>query len=174
MDKAVSENTGQALKLRTQKQNRQLHYWLAEAKIGTEVKEELVHNFSGGRATSSNLLTVDQCNMLISYLKGLCEARKETAVPSRASGTGAGLSPSGLRPPPQGEDKANRMRRKCISICHEMGWKLENGKIDMRRVDEFCEKRGHGHKKLNFYSEKELPMLITQFEKLLKSKYAKG
>jgi hypothetical protein len=63
------------------------------------------------------------------------------------------------------DSPAQRMRRKLISMAHEIGWQLPGGKADMPRINQWCEKYGHGHKQLNSYTAKELPTLITQFER---------
>lgn len=62
-------------------------------------------------------------------------------------------------------DKADTMRKKCLALAHQMRWELAGGKIDINRVDEFCTKRGYLKKPFNDYTQKELPLLITQFEK---------
>lgn len=143
--------------IRTNSDNRQLHWYLGNLNIQNDVKEDLVYQFTNGRETRSSAMTSEECQALITYLRGLkrkLEAPKPTA-------------------PAKPDSPENKMRRKVISICHEMGWKLASGKIDMARVNEFCEKRGHKHKVLNFYTKEELPLLITQFEKVLKEFYAK-
>ena len=63
------------------------------------------------------------------------------------------------------QDAAHKMRRKIISMAHEMGWKIPGtNKIDMNAINEWCKKYGFGHKLLNEYKEAELPKLVTQFE----------
>lgn len=61
-------------------------------------------------------------------------------------------------------DKANTMRRKIISMAHELAWKTPTGKIDMKRVDAWCVKYGYLDKALNKYTLAELPKLVTAFE----------
>lgn len=61
-------------------------------------------------------------------------------------------------------DQANTMRRKIISMAHEMDWEFPGHKADMARISAWCEKFGYLHKPLNKYSYKELPRLVTQFE----------
>lgn len=58
-----------------------------------------------------------------------------------------------------------KMQRKILSLAHEQNWKMFDGKIDMKRVNDWCIKYGYLHKKLNDYTESELPTLVTQFEK---------
>lgn len=62
-------------------------------------------------------------------------------------------------------DKSHRMRRKIISMAHELGWKVPGTKkIDMNAINAWCEKYGFGKKELNQYTEQELPKLVTQFQ----------
>lgn len=70
-------------------------------------------------------------------------------------------------------DSADKMRKKILSICHEMQW-YQHGttKLDWNRITRFLTKYGHAHKAhLNDYSILELPKLVTQFESLLKTYY---
>jgi hypothetical protein len=62
-------------------------------------------------------------------------------------------------------DKADVMRKKIIALAHQMRWELVGGGVDMKRVNNFCINYGYLKKPLNDYSIKELPLLITQFEK---------
>lgn len=81
----------------------------------------------------------------------------------------------------KGQSKAsfmegNNMRRKIFSLCHELGWtKSDKGKqvVDQKRLNAFLEKRGYLHKPLNFYTPKELPTLVTQFENMLTKQLVK-
>lgn len=63
------------------------------------------------------------------------------------------------------QDSADLMRKKVIALAHQMRWELPGGKIDMKRVNNFCETYGYLKKPLNKYSVKELPLLVSQFEK---------
>lgn len=65
--------------------------------------------------------------------------------------------------------KCNLMRRKIIALFHKMGYKLENGNIDMQRLNDWCKKYGHKHVELNAYNYNELCQLLTQAEKYYKS-----
>lgn len=135
-------------------QNRRLHALIGELKIDAETKEDLVYEISAGRVKSSAFLTFEEANSLINNLQVLKNKNFKPVVP-------------------QTDWVVDKMRRKILSIGHEMGWKLKTGKIDMERINEFCVARGHQHKRLNDYTKAELPILITQFEKTLKDYYAK-
>lgn len=100
-------------------------------------KDDLVNSFTRGRSTSRRDLTNQEAINLIAYLE-------------------SGGSPEIM--------KAEVMKSKLISMAHEMHWKLPNGKIDMDRVNNWCEKFGYLKKKLDDYVYRELPKLLTQFE----------
>jgi hypothetical protein len=61
-------------------------------------------------------------------------------------------------------DSGHKMRRKIIKLAHEMGWKQENGKIDLQAIDTWCTTYGYGKKRLMDYTAQELPKLVSQFE----------
>lgn len=144
---------------RNLQQNKILHALIGTLGIPADVKEELVHQFTNGRETKSSEMTVEECRALINHLNVIKQQNiKVVASPG----------------PVFQNTPANNMRRKVISIAHEMKWKLPNGKADMTRVNDFCVKRGHAHKTLNEYTYDELPKLITQFEQVLREYYAKG
>jgi hypothetical protein len=67
-------------------------------------------------------------------------------------------------------DKADRMRKKIISMAYQMGWTLpKTGKADMKRIDEWCRsEKGPYHKALNSHDIKELGILTGVFEKVYK------
>lgn len=110
-----------------------------------DLKEELVMRFTNGRTPRSSEMDVRECQALINYLQALVNKTFN--------------------------DPADRMRKKILSICHEMGWELPNGKIDWDRLNGYLTKYGYLHKELNDYTNDELPTLVTQFENLLKSYY---
>jgi hypothetical protein len=107
-----------------------------------ERKTELVLGSSGERTKSTKELTLDEAKALISYLKS------QDAE----------------------EVKAEKMRKKIISLAHEMHWHLPNStKADMQRIDAWCKKYSPKHKSLNNHTYKELPALISQFERVYSS-----
>lgn len=75
------------------------------------------------------------------------------------------------------EPPGEKLRRKIIGIAHDLGWELPGGKADMKRINDFIAARGYlhkyGKKKLNDYTEKELPGLVTQFVNI-KNSYLKS
>ena len=61
-------------------------------------------------------------------------------------------------------DPCNKMRRKILSMAHEMGWELENGKVDIERVNAWTKKYGRWHLPLNDHDKNQLAYLVTQFQ----------
>jgi hypothetical protein len=73
----------------------------------------------------------------------------------------------------KGESPRERMTRKVLSMAHEMGWELHDGRVDMTRVNAWCRKYTKQKKDLDKVSEKDLPALVTVFEKVYVS-FLKG
>lgn len=125
-------------------QNRILHMLLTQTGM-MHNKAILVNCASNGRTESSRSLTVDEAQYLISYLRSL---------------------------PNKEADQANRMRRKIISMAHEMGWHVLVGDrwvADLTRINNWMMKSSYLKKRLNDYKYNELPKLVTQFEAVYKS-----
>lgn len=128
---------------RTKEQSIRLHTIFGKLGIGGEIKEELVYNATQGRATSSKELTHLECDSLIKSLQ------------------------------PDVPKEGDKQRKKILSIVHELGWETPTGKIDWNALNPYLLKYGYLHKAFNDYTPKELPKLVTQFENLLRSEYAK-
>lgn len=118
---------------------------VSKLNIDKEVKAYMVEGFSNGRCTSTKELFTDEALMMIKHLKSL---DKDEVV-------------------------AEKMRRKIISMAHELGWYFPSPpgeglgvrqKVDVQRIDQWCLKYGYIKKKLDSYTKNELPKLITQFE----------
>lgn len=116
-------------------------------KINKDDKATMVNGFSGGRCTSSKDLYFNEAIELVSHLQQL-----------------QGTQPKG--------PGTIRMIGKICGYAREMQWSKKNveGKIvaDMNRLNEWAIKYGHLHKKINAYHYDELPILVTQFEKVYK------
>lgn len=113
-----------------------LNTLVSKLHIDKEGKIEMVQGFSGGRATSSKDLFSDEAAAMIKHLKSVDPTEKS----------------------------AEKMRKKIISMAHEMGWTSAPGKADMKRIDQWCTKFGYLKKHLDSYNYNELPKLVTQFE----------
>lgn len=118
-------------------------------KLGVrDQKEDIVAGASGGRTTSLREMTRDEGKALIEYLK---------------------------KQDPE-ELKAEVMRRKLIAMAYERAALPQHAsKTDKQavvdRLNDWCVKYGYLHKKLNSYTYKELPTLVSQYREALKSYY---
>lgn len=124
--------------------NKSVHWLLTQTGMMAQ-KESLVSSFTQGRTTHSSQMNDAEADELITWLRS-------QAKPS--------VNP------------ANKMRRKILSMAHEMGWHtLQNGRYvaDMHRINEWSLKYGYLHKPFNHYRHKELPRLVTQFENAYKT-----
>lgn len=128
-----------AYKLET-KYIRQIRAIMAKQGIDEELKQELVSDLTNGRTTSISKLFGHEAISLIRNLNGDADQWKAE------------------------DTKANKLRRSILAIAHQLGWETDEGKVDMARVNGFCEARGFGKKPLNDYTVKELPKLIAQFK----------
>lgn len=101
-------------------------------------KDIMLLGFTSGRSSSRKDLTFHEAADLIKHLK-------QTDPNAPAS---------------------EKMRKKIISMAHELHWKQADSKADMKRIDDWCKKYGYKHKSLDNYSYHELPTLVSQFEKM--------
>lgn len=113
-------------------------------------KAIIVSGICFGRTESIRELTDTEVGYLIEYLNN--EQRKKNGD----------------------NDAANRQRRKIIALAHQLHWHLPGTlNIDMQRVNDWCIKYGYLHKKLNSYTEKELPTLVTAFTNMYNAEIKK-
>ncbi len=114
-------------------------------------KAGLVSDFTNGRTTSSREMTFAEAFSLTGYLRT--------------------LQPT--------ENSSIKMRNKILSMAHELGWELNEytrggkKKIDMNHLNNWCIKHGHAKKKLDKYTNAELPMLVSQMEVIYKQHLTK-
>jgi hypothetical protein len=101
-------------------------------------KEELCAQVSGGRTTHVSELLSLEALQLINHLNTLS---KEAYSPS------------------------DRMRKKIFSFCYDMKM-TKGGKADKAAIYKLVAKKGYLNKPLNAYTEKELPTLVTQIERI--------
>jgi hypothetical protein len=156
---------------RTIQQNRVLHTILNAMRVPEDVKRDLIFQFSNGRTQTSVEISSEECQALINHLnvlQGHPKAEANASLRGERPKAEANASLWGER------EISDRMRKKILSICHEMRMQKEGStKIDMARVNKLCCERGYLHKDLDKYTRAELPMLITQFERMLRD-YLKG
>jgi hypothetical protein len=130
--------------------NRVLHGLLKQTNM-SGFKADLVSSFTKQRTEHSSEMHDMECLQLIEHLRAIKQGQEA--------------------PPLQNVcDPMDKMRKKILSICHELQWELPNGRIDFERLSAWLIKYGHKHHKhLNEYDPHDLPKLVTQFENLLKS-----
>ena len=109
-------------------------------------KDSIVGKFTGGRTSSTRDMSHGEAAELISALKEYDPTYQ----------------------------KENKMRKRIISMAHEMGWHIpDTKKISLAKLDAWCMQYSYGRKRLNKYEYAELPRLVAQFEIVYK-KYLKG
>lgn len=123
-----------------------IRFLMKRLKIDEETKEEIVYDLTNGRTSHVSELFENESTALLKRLMNETGMDKSPAV---------------------------KMRRKIISMAHEMRWEYNGGQINMEKINEWCIKFGYLHKELNKYTEQELPALVTQFEQVYHS-YLKG
>lgn len=129
-------------------QRRKIYALLRNAGLNEGDKKELVMSFTRQRTEHSSEMSFREADELIKWLE------------SRFSQL----------------DRADRMRKKIISMAREMGWECSPASLkgakplaDMQRINQWCTRFGYLHKPLNDYKYKELPALVTQFEQVYRS-----
>lgn len=136
-------------------QIKQIHTLLpAEIKESKEAKGDLISQFTADPdKRSTRDLSFDQANELIKQLGGNVSGESEDAKFAAF-------------------DKYNNQHQYMLSICYQLGWVTYNEKqrrqvVDLSRLGVWLRKYGFKHKPLMKYNKSELPVLVSQFEKLL-------
>jgi len=115
-------------------------------KMDKETKEDMIFCYSNGRSSSTKDLFESEATQLIQFL----------------------VNESGL---PQYD--SFKMKRKILSMAHEMNWEVSGGKVDLGRINNWCIRFSGKNKVLDAFSYAELPALVTQFEMVYRD-YLKG
>ena len=66
-------------------------------------------------------------------------------------------------------NKADKMRKKILSMAHEMGWELLDGRVDFERLNNWCVKHTPSHKPFEDIPNKDLPLTVTIMSKVYKT-----
>lgn len=132
----------------TAKQKRIVHALLAKRGL-MDMKAELVMVHTSGRTKHSSEMTRQEIARLINTLQDGFADQK----PFEAD---------------------RRMRRRILSLCYSLGWTRADQTqqkmvLDTDRLDAWMVKYSYKHKPLADYRHHELPLLVTQFEKFVKS-----
>lgn len=69
------------------------------------------------------------------------------------------------------DDPGDKMRKKILSACYELGWTNYQGKVDMDRLNSFLRLRGAVKRPLNYLSVKDLTQVVSQFDLMLQKHY---
>lgn len=144
----------------------QLFALLKKLGIDDAGRAQLVDQYTDGRSSSARDLRRPE---ILALIQSLQSQSSDGAPLSSRRGAGG--------------EVADKMRKRIISMAHEMGWELPlaplafgegpgvrqcsgKPKADMPRINAWCEKYGYLHKPLNSYTLQELPTLVTQFENM--------
>jgi len=134
----------------TKRQIRILHAILAKRGM-MDVKQQIVSDSTAGRTDHSSEMLYNEATDLLTRLNKGSEIRLSADI-----------------------EAGNRMRRRILSMCYTLGWtRIDQARVkqtvDLERLNSWCIKYSYMHKEMNAYSYQELPALVSQFEKFLKS-----
>ncbi len=131
---------------RTNKQNTQFYSLLLQLKL-QDRKAEIVSSFTQNRTERSSEMTVQEMELAINWLRNQL---KQTQASMR-----------------------NKLRRKILSICYELGWTTEAGTADFAKLQGWIEKKGKHKEPFNSLSIEQLNETITQLNQILQKEYGK-
>jgi hypothetical protein len=132
-------------------------YFLLDQLGIRSMKNDLVLDASEKRTESVRELTKLEMDALIKHLEQKLHDAQKSAGPHK-----------------QSYAKMDKMRKRIFSICYTIGWTtIDPDKntviVDQERLNAWLLKYGYLHKDLMDYTYLELPTLVTQFERLLRS-----
>lgn len=142
----------------TAKQNRHLHALIQELALSFD-KADLVSQYTQGRTDHSSEMSFIEAENLISYLKVKSYQAQGQLKPAREVE---------LKEKKAFCPASDKMRKKIIFLAHQLYWHNEAGKIDLARIDNWCEKSSPHKKKLNELSRVELVDTVNAFEAMYK------
>lgn len=134
--------------MNAQEQIKVAHTLLTQKRIVGDAKEALVSRFTNGRTTSVGAMTGEERDSLINHLRVISEDYSNWGR----------------------FEINNQNHRYILSLCHQLGWETEDGKVDLTHLGKWLAKYGYLHKPLKAYTSKELPRLVVQMENVLKTK----
>lgn len=65
-------------------------------------------------------------------------------------------------------DATSKMKRKILSMAHEMRWETAAGNVDFKKLNAWCVKYTPSHTDFNGIPAKYLPKVVSVFEKMYK------
>jgi hypothetical protein len=111
------------------------------------LRQDLALQYSNGRTNHTSELKESEVTQLIHRLQTLQSENYNT------------------------DKKPNTLlQRTFFARCYELGWIIENGRLDYSHIESWLLKYSYEHKPFNDYTEEQLPKLITQLDILIKSK----
>lgn len=135
--------------------NRFAQYFAIEKRILEEGyvvnREKLISDFTDNRKQGLKQLTEVEYLFFIHWLQQNYPAPLNASKPMTGEQMGLDL-----------------MRKKIIALFRKMGYNIGN-EADMKRIYSWVNKYGYLKKKLNKYTADELPMLVSQVERVYKS-----
>lgn len=138
--------------------NRFAQYFAIEKRILEEgyvvTREKLISDFTDNRKKGLKELTEVEYLFFIHWLQQNYPAPLNAPNPMTGEQMGLDL-----------------MRKKIIALFRKMGYNIGN-EADMKRIYSWVNKYGYLKKKLNEYTADELPMLVSQVERVYKSTLA--
>ena len=136
------ENEYKYILVMNQAQNKIVHSLLDKLGLMPQ-KAAIVSSFTNGRTDSSRQMSHIEALDFIKWLQEQDKGNKKTEA-----------------------EQANQMRRKILAKAHRLNWELPNGKVDMQRINGWCLEKSYLKKSFNSYTYKELPELVSQFNKV--------
>lgn len=127
---------------RTEEQHKRL-FGLLKALNLIQMRDVLAAEFSSGRTDSTKELSKEECEDLISHLQWQVNQIKPD------------------------QNNASPMAKKFFHLCHKLGMENKDGTLDYNRIRNWCMKYSYLHKAFEDYKEAELPMLLSQLQKII-------
>ena len=135
--------------IRTKQQSRAIYSLLNKLNIDDSSKESIVLSFTNNRTTHTSELNYNEAAELIKSLNNELQKNNNSDF-----------------------WKGDKMRKRIFSLCYTYNWTIfKNRKeiVDIERLNRWMIKYSYLKKPLNKYKYSELPELVSQFEKVVKT-----
>jgi hypothetical protein len=121
----------------TKKKNMMIGFLCTRLKMDKEMKEDMIYSHTNGRSCSTKDLFENEAGALIQFLVN------QSALP---------------------QDDKWKMKRKMLSLAHDLHWEVAGGRVDMERVNAWCIRHTGAKKPLDKLSYTELVSAVTGLE----------